>query len=247
MKLLMIDDEPHIRRMMRVTLEAAGYQIDEAGTGEDGVARFQDGGAYTAVLLDQKMPGLDGLETLRRLRERDAAACVLIITAFASIELAVVAMRLGASDFLRKPMTPDTLRAAVAAAIARAADQPRSDERRRESGSPRIHTVTLNGFELRDAPGPRDPASPDHPFRVRHFPDGAESTIVVSIEPDAVARIERLCRCRLPPGGRFWHRQAEQLLSAYLWTEGRAPGPAQLRVRDVSRDDIERVAAGQSD
>ena len=70
MKLLIIDDEPHIRHMMRLTLEAVGYQVDEATSGESGLARFGDGRGYAAVLLDQKMPGLDGVQTLKQLRER---------------------------------------------------------------------------------------------------------------------------------------------------------------------------------
>ena len=118
MKLLIIDDEPHIRQMMRLTLEAAGYQVDEADDGSAGMARFGDGREYAAVVLDQKMPGPSGLETLQQIKERVPDARVLMATAFASIELAVDAMRLGATDFLRKPMTPETLRSAVAAAIA---------------------------------------------------------------------------------------------------------------------------------
>src|SRR2546422_4656098 len=118
MKVLIIDDEPHIRHMMRLTLEAANYEVDEAPDGRSGLDRFRDGSEYDAVVLDQKMPGLDGLETLQRIKEHLPDACVLMVTAFGSIELAVDTMRLGATDFLRKPMTPETLRGAVAAAIA---------------------------------------------------------------------------------------------------------------------------------
>ena len=117
MKLLIIDDEAHIRLMMRLTLEAAGYQVDEAATGEEGLARFGDGTGYAAILLDQKMPGIDGLQTLVRLKALKPEVCVIMVTAFASIELAVDALKLGATDFLRKPMTPETLRAAVSAAL----------------------------------------------------------------------------------------------------------------------------------
>jgi two-component system chemotaxis response regulator CheY len=67
MKMLIIDDEAHIREMMRLTLEAAGYEVGEAADGDEGLARFGDGSGYDVVLLDQKMPGMDGLETLRRL------------------------------------------------------------------------------------------------------------------------------------------------------------------------------------
>src|SRR5262245_51908096 len=110
MKLLIVDDEPHIRQMMRLTLESAGYDIDEASSGEEAVSQFGSGTDYDVVLLDQKMPGIDGLQTLKRLTERAPGASVVMVTAYGSIELAVDAMKLGATDFLRKPMTPETLR-----------------------------------------------------------------------------------------------------------------------------------------
>ena len=67
MKVLIIDDEAHIREMMRLTLEVTGHEVGEAADGEEGLAQFGDGSGYDVVLLDQKMPGIDGLETLRRL------------------------------------------------------------------------------------------------------------------------------------------------------------------------------------
>src|ERR1700730_6826592 len=139
MKVLIVDDEAHIREMMRLTLEAAGYEVGEAADGEEGLARFGDGSAYDVVLLDQKMPGMDGLETLRRVLARTPDARVVMVTAFASVELAVDAMRLGATDFLRKPMTPEALRAAVAAAIA---SQPRTPIAAPAGGpaAPRVET-----------------------------------------------------------------------------------------------------------
>src|SRR5207253_8039852 len=109
MKLLVVDDEAHIRQMMRLTLESSGYAVDEAASGEDALGRFGGDGTYDAVLLDQKMPGIDGLETLKQIRRRVSDACVIMVTAFGSIELAVDAMKLGATDFLSKPMTPETL------------------------------------------------------------------------------------------------------------------------------------------
>ena len=117
MKILIVDDEAHIRQMMRLTLEAAGYQVQEAADGASGLALFGDGREVAVVLLDQKMPGIDGLETLRQLKDRVPDVCVIMVTAFASIDLAVDAMRLGATDFLRKPMTPEALRGAAAAAL----------------------------------------------------------------------------------------------------------------------------------
>jgi DNA-binding response OmpR family regulator len=248
MKLLIVDDEPHIRQMMRLTLETAGYEVDEAASGEDGLEQFGDGSTYDVVLLDQKMPGLDGLQTLKRLKERVPEVCVIMVTAFASIELAVDAMKLGASDFLRKPMTPETLRGAVAAAVA---SLPRAATKRvavpGDRQRPQIESLTLNGFRIVRAPDAADPASGEHVFRVTHFPHGVESTVTVLIDPEAVARVSRLTRRELRPGGAFWREQAHRLLSSFLWSEGKPPENGRLTLRDVSRDDIDVAAAWASD
>jgi DNA-binding response OmpR family regulator len=248
MRLLIVDDEPHIRRMMRLTLEATGYQVEEAADGENGLARFGDGKDWAAVLLDQKMPGLDGLETLRQIKARAPEACVIMVTAFASIELAVDAMRLGATDFLRKPMTPEMLRGAVAAALA---SRPRTPVKSvapvEEHAAPGIETLTLNGFRIVRPRAGADVTSGAHVFEVTHFPDGAPVLVTVRIDPDAVARVARLSRRQLQPGGAFWREQAERLLSAYLWSEGRMPESGSLTVHDVSRDDLDVAAAWELD
>jgi DNA-binding response OmpR family regulator len=249
MKLLIIDDEPHIRHMMRLTLESAGYEIDEAADGQAGLDRFGDGAAYRAVVLDQKMPGLDGLETLQQIKDRMPDACVLMVTAFASVELAVDAMRLGATDFLRKPMTPEMLRSAVAAAVA----SGRSSRPRTRSGSspssgkPRIEILTLNGFQIQPSPEASAASSAAHLFRVKRVSDGVEHPVTVSIDPEAVNRVARLTHRRLEPGGAFWRLQAERLLSASVWTEGKAPADGRLTVRDVSREDLDVAARWEGD
>jgi DNA-binding response OmpR family regulator len=247
MKLLIIDDEPHIREMMRLTLEAAGDQIDEAASGEEGLAQFIKAMDYDVVLLDQKMPGIDGLQTLKRIRERAPAACVVMVTAFASIELAVDAMKLGATDFLRKPMTPETLRGAVAAALANRSQSPaKRPVTLAERPTPPIETLTLNGFHIlriesaAAAPG-------EHAFRVTHFPDGTEVTVIVAISPEALGRVARLTNRNLQPHGAFWRSQAERRLSTELWTEGRTPESGRLTVEDVTREDIDVAAAWTSD
>jgi DNA-binding response OmpR family regulator len=240
MKLLVVDDEANIRQMMRLTLEAAGYGVEEAATGEDALATFGDGHAHAAVLLDQKMPGMDGLETLRRLKQRLPEACVIMVTAYASIDLAVDAMRLGATDFLRKPMTPEALRASVAAALA---SRPRAPLRTpATAGEPHVETLTLNGFRIVRLGG--DGRS--HAFEVTHFPDGVKSSVHVLIDPEAVARVERLTGKRLEPGGAFWKGQAERLLSGYLWSEGTVP-TAPMTVHDISREDLDAVGVWSLD
>jgi DNA-binding response OmpR family regulator len=244
MKLLIIDDEPHIRHMMRLTLEAAGYQVDEAADGQAGLDRFRDGPEYAAVVLDQRMPGLDGLETLQRIKELAPDACVLMVTAYASIELAVDAMRAGATDFLRKPMTPETLRSAVAAAIASRASRPpaRRGAAARPAGPVEIAVLTMNGFQILRVPPSAQQSASEHVFRVKHVPDGVEVLVTVAIDPEAVERVARLAQRRLDPGSGFWRVQAERLVSAWVWSEGTAPPDRHLVVRDISREDLEDAA-----
>src|ERR1700759_270455 len=115
MRALIIEDEDRLRQMMKLTLETEA-EVGEAASGEAGLETFASG-PWDVVLLDQRLPGIDGLETLRRLKQVDAAACVVMVTAFASIELAVEAMKIGATDFLRKPVAPEALRGAVKAAL----------------------------------------------------------------------------------------------------------------------------------
>jgi len=96
-RILIIDDEENIRRVTRLTLQAAGYEVGEAGDGERGLEAFKDGSGWDAVLLDQRMPGMDGLETLRQIKERQPNACVIMSTAYASIGH-------------QRPLPPQTLR-----------------------------------------------------------------------------------------------------------------------------------------
>jgi hypothetical protein len=71
--------------------------------------------------------------------------------------------------------------------------------------------------------------------------------VTVSIDPEAVARLARLSRRALQPGGVFWRGQAERLLSAFVWSEGRVPENGRLTVQDVSRDDLDVATAWESD
>jgi CheY-like chemotaxis protein len=247
MNVLIVDDEPHIRQMMRLTLEAAGYHVDDAADGQAGIDRFGDGHEYGVVVLDQRMPGLDGLETLRVIKKRAPDASVVMVTAYASIELAVDAMRLGATDFVRKPMTPETLRSAVAAAVmGKPPVQPRSQATATALRPLDIAIVTMNGFQILRVSDPA-PQPGDHVFRVRHIVDGSEVAVTVAIDPEAVERVARLTHRRLESGGSFWRSQAERLLSAYVWSEGKGPADGRLVVRDVSRDDLDIAARWDAD
>ena len=245
-RILVIDDEENIRRVTRLTLQAAGYEVGEAADGDRGLEAFGDGSSWDAVLLDQRMPGMDGLETLRHINERDATARVIMATAYASIELAVDAMKLGATDFVRKPMTPEILRNAVAAALSkrprvREATAPPSEE---ASAGPLIQIITMNGFTILDSEGPGH--EPNERRFIVKSPTGSEHEVLVQIDKEAVGYVERMTRRKLPPESSFWTSQAQRLLGDYLWKEGKVPPTRKLTIRDVDRDELPIAARWQT-
>ncbi len=245
-RILVIDDEQNIRRVTRLTLQAAGYEVGEASDGQHGLEAFGDGSSWDAVLLDQRMPGMDGLKTLRQINERDAAARVIMATAYASIELAVDAMKLGATDFVRKPMTPEILRNAVAAALSKL---PRKREAIalpdiQGSAEPPIQIITMNGFTILDSEGARQEAN-ERRFIVKS-PAGSEHEVLVQIDEEAVGYVERMTKRRLPLENSFWTSQAQRLLGDYLWKEGKVPPTRTLTIRDVDRDELPIAARWQT-
>lgn len=100
---LLIDDEEDFRETLRTRLETRGLIVQTAGNGLDGVSILRDFAA-DVVLLDVRMPGLSGVETLRRIKELNRCTEVIILTGFASTETAVEVMELGAFDYLIKPV-----------------------------------------------------------------------------------------------------------------------------------------------
>lgn len=251
-RILIVDDEEHIRRVLRLTLETAGYEVGEAVDGEAALAAFVDESTWDAVLLDHKMPGMDGLEVLRRLKERRVAARVIMVTAFASIELAVDAMKLGATDFVRKPMTPEIVRNAVDAALAKnlsIASTPPVPAEPDRPPRPLIEIVTMNGFHiLRPADvGDDTPDKPNERRFIVKSPSGGEYKVTVEIEDESVGYVERMTRRRLPPENSFWTQRAQSTLAAYLWNEGCAPPNRKLTARSVDRDDLQIAERWSSD
>jgi len=237
-RILIIDDEENIRRVTRLTLQAAGYEVGEAADGERGLEAFGDGSAWDAVLLDQRMPGMDGLETLRHINKRDTTARVIMATAYASIELAVDAMKLGATDFVRKPMTPEILRNAVAAALSKQsrASIPAASTSAEISVGPLIQIITMNGFTILDSEGGQREAN-ERRFIVKS-PTGSEHEVLVEIDNEAIGYVARMTRRQLPPENSFWTTQAQRVLGDYLWKEGKVPPTRKLTITDVDRDEL---------
>ena len=103
---LVVDDEKNIRAMLKAMLEMAGYEVECIQSGEEALARCREG-AVDLVLLDVRLPGMDGLSVLRALREDSPQLPVVMMSGHGTIETAVEAVRGGAFDFLEKPLTRD--------------------------------------------------------------------------------------------------------------------------------------------
>src|SRR6476660_9537428 len=114
---LIVDDEPNIRRMVGALLGSEGYDVREAAEGAEGIAKAREADP-DVVLLDLMMPGeLDGLGTLARLRELSPDVPVVMMSGRAGLADAVRATKLGAANFLEKPLTPEGVLLALVAAL----------------------------------------------------------------------------------------------------------------------------------
>ena len=102
--ILIVDDEPGVRSALGGVLRDEGYGVDTADSGEACLQRLA-GHTYDVVLLDIWLPGMDGLATLTRMRERQFDAQVVIISGHGNVESAVRAIKMGAFDFVEKPLS----------------------------------------------------------------------------------------------------------------------------------------------
>ncbi|MEK6688369.1 MAG: sigma-54 dependent transcriptional regulator, partial [Gemmatimonadota bacterium] len=138
-RLLIVDDEPGVRDAIRQVLEFEGYQVRGVGSGGEALTVYP-GFRPHLVFLDVKMAGLDGLETLSRLRELDPQAQVVMISGHGTVATAVQATQQGAFDFLEKPLDTDRLLVTIRNALDRSVLLS-ENERLRESVDERYAMV----------------------------------------------------------------------------------------------------------
>jgi NtrC-family two-component system response regulator AlgB len=141
-RILVIDDEESIRKMLRVCLEGAGYAVTPAPTGEAGVAAAKRAPPDLA-LVDLRLGGMDGIAVTRALAQETPTTTVVLMTAYATIDNAVDAMRAGAADYLPKPFTPAQLLHVVRRALEAARLRSELHELRGATGRgihPRLET-----------------------------------------------------------------------------------------------------------
>ncbi len=135
-RVLIVDDEPQIRRVLRTTLSAQGYEVQEARTGDDALLAFRES-RFDLILLDMNMPGMTGLETCRQIREGSEVA-VIMLTVHDTEKDKVAALDAGADDYVTKPFSMPELLARIRAALRRVPASP--------EGGP--ESLRLEGFEI---------------------------------------------------------------------------------------------------
>jgi len=126
--ILIVDDEKNIRLTLSTSLEVLGVETDSAEDGKEALVKLREK-EFGLILLDIRMPGVDGMEVLRQVRESRPDIRIIILTAYGTIELAVEAMKLGAVDFIQKPFVPEQIRERVARAMSREKIRPSKDDR----------------------------------------------------------------------------------------------------------------------
>ena len=115
-RILVVDDDSSLRRVLQVQLEQDGYSVVSAASAQEASSLLQLRG-YDLVITDLKMPGLSGMDVLKQVKSRYPETAVIVLTAFGTVETAVEAMKIGAYDFLTKPVHPDELSLVVARAL----------------------------------------------------------------------------------------------------------------------------------
>ena len=134
-RILVVDDEPHIRDMVIRALEGAGYAIDSAGDGGAGLA-LALAGDYQLVILDLVMPHTDGRDIIGRLRHERPDEPVMVLSCLSDITTKVACLDMGAQDYLTKPFSIDELLARVRVQLRGEHQSWRAPARRHDQGRP---------------------------------------------------------------------------------------------------------------
>ncbi len=117
-RILVVDDEKNIRLTVQHSLIAADYEVETAANGAEGLERFRDD-HYDLILMDLRMPQINGIEMLRTIREHDKHTAAIVITAYLTIDTLLEAFSLGVSDYIRKPFSPNDVREMVRRVLSR--------------------------------------------------------------------------------------------------------------------------------
>ncbi|HET9131705.1 MAG TPA: response regulator transcription factor, partial [Terriglobia bacterium] len=139
-RILIVDDDPQIRRVMRTTLIAQGYEAADAKSGEEAIEKFREN-KYDLILLDMNMGGMDGIETCREIRSGSDVAIVMLTVRDAEKDK-IAALDAGADDYVTKPFSAPELMARVRATLRRLPNGPENGPQVIKSGDFEIDLQT---------------------------------------------------------------------------------------------------------
>jgi two-component system response regulator AtoC len=131
-RVLVADDDPEIRQILNISLQREGYEVETAECGEQVLQRLKDKPGMSALVLDLLMPGMGGIETLRRIRTSDQLMPVLVLSGLATTDTVVEALRAGASDYLTKPFEQANLQRRMRQLLGEAIVAPQTEPSTRE-------------------------------------------------------------------------------------------------------------------
>jgi CheY-like chemotaxis protein len=244
-RILVIDDTKNIRKMVGLTLEKEGHAVQAAEDGVQGLELFGDGTAWDLTLIDQQMPGFQGSEVIVEARRRNPMARLVMMTAFATNELASQVLMSGAMDFLRKPFSTDVLRGAVTVALSHPRQEVETSTMEAaalpEPGQPGFtmprSSWRANGFSFWPMPAPESPPlgfDIGRLFQVRK-PDGELSRCFVGVTPHIREQAQSEAGRELANDDPFWEQMCGRALLSFIWEKAETP-PDVLPVFDAPKN-----------
>lgn len=153
LNILIVDDEKVVRESLFHWFEGEGYIVDTAESGEAALEKFEKG-KFGLFLVDMKMPGMGGLELLKKIKECDSDAIVILITDFASVPTAITALKDGAYDYVTKPVDLDELAHLVKNAVEQRALKIENEQLRKK-----IEEIIVSSVNFDDDSGEKSLAS----------------------------------------------------------------------------------------
>jgi len=147
-KILVIDDEKVVGDSLRKTLQGEGYEIDTANNGQEGLRKAR-GESFDLIIVDLKMPDIDGLDVIKKIKEEQPDVMMVMITGYSTVDSATEALKTGAFDYLPKPFTPDEISGVVQKALIAKERLIKEKQEQEALRSLRHVQITTSGFDAK--------------------------------------------------------------------------------------------------
>ncbi len=269
-RILIVDDEKNVRQTMRTALAHGGHDVVTAEDGASGLEAFGNGEGWDVVIVDHRMPGMEGKEVIKEIHRVNPDMVVIMATSFATRDLASEVVSAGAVDFLRKPFSTSMLRSAVSAVLNEDYSRTNSPNastnesaanselkrygRAQQSGNhPRV-THYLNGFTYWPEPDGfvSESDTVPHGFELRRVfyvavPGEEPERCIVGVAPHVRGQLRSASGEEFSQNNKVWDIVCQAALADYLWEEAGMP-PKFLPLFELTIDQISVVLkmTGQS-